>query len=425
MFRFIHAADIHLDSPLINLRRHDEFPLDQFLSATRRAFDNLVEVAIEQQVDFVVIAGDLYDGDCSDYQTPAHFRRKMESLGEQGIGVYILQGNHDAASKVTRPFRLELPDNVHLFPTKRPDTFLLNDLAVAIHGQGFAQQEVREDLSAHYPVRHDGYFNIGVLHTTCGAQEGHDPYAPSNPTSLDAMGYDYWALGHIHKRQELTVDRTPIWYSGNLQGRHIRETGPKGCLLVTVEDGETESVVFHPLDVLRWEVCEVDTARLSTDDEVLGVVLDQIGTLIESNQGRPLATRVRLVGQTAAYHAMLRYGDQWESELRTEAFSRFDDSVWIENVRMDCQPPGEQRPDDPLDESLFDFARSLSDPGLAAEAWEEVVGEIDKARRLVPTDKRLPSESIDWSDASQVQTLMAEARELLMGRLLHPAEDRS
>ncbi len=420
MFRFIHAADIHLDSPLINLRRHDDFPFEQFSIATRRALDNLVDFAIQQSVDFVVIAGDLYDGDCADYNTPSHFRRKMDLLGQHGIRVFLLQGNHDAESRVTRAFRLELPPNVHLFNTRHPETVQLDDIHVAIHGQGFAQREIRDDLSAKYPKKCDGYFNVGVLHTSCGAQEGHDPYAPSTPASLDAMEYDYWALGHIHKRQELTVDRTPIWYSGNLQGRHIRETGPKGCLLVTVEDGELPRVEFQPLDVLRWEVCTVDASSQETDDDVREAVLTQIAKLLEQADGRPLAVRVQLVGQTTAYHDLRRYADQWEADLRTEAVSRFDEDVWIEKLKFDCQPIIHHTPDAGRDESLLEFAEGLIDDSLSTEAWEEVHSDLNKALQLVPSDKRIPAEHLDWQDSSNVSRLIHEARELLTSRLFQP-----
>ncbi len=418
MFRFIHAADIHLDSPLLNLQRYENAPFDRFRSATRRAFDNLIELAIQQQVAFLLIAGDLFDGDCSDLNTPIYIRRGLEQLAQNDIRVFLIQGNHDAAANVSKAYRLEFPKNVHRFSTSKPETICLEDQNVAIHGQGFSEREVLDDLSADYPRPIPGMFNLGLLHTNCGGRAGHDPYAPSHPQELTDKRYDYWALGHIHKRQSLTIDEAcPIWYSGNLQGRQIRETGAKGCQIVTVERGRVSNIEFAAVDVLRWAICDVDTSQCVDSDEVLTATCQNLTAALGGSEGRPIAARVRFVGNTAAHHDLHRHRARWIHELRVETLSQFGDSVWVEKVLLECLPrvaesanPSERRMD-------LEIAQGLADPSLVAAALGDVRAEIEKARLLIPTDDRVPDQAFDVNNAADAQRLGDDAQDLLRSRL--------
>ena len=190
----------------------------------------LVGLAIEEQVDFLIFAGDLYDGDWRDYNTGLFFAKQMGRLKKKGIPVYLLHGNHDAESQITR--RLELPDNVHVFGTRKPETFALDELKVALHGQSFRQRDITENLVPDYPAPVSGAFNIGVLHTGLGGMGGHENYAPCAMEDLINKGYNYWALGHVHKASVLHK-KPHVVFPGNLQGRHARETGAKGATGLT------------------------------------------------------------------------------------------------------------------------------------------------------------------------------------------------
>ena len=192
MFKFLHAADIHLDSPLRGLQRYEGAPVEEIRQASRRALENLVQLAIDQSVAFVLIAGDLYDGDWKDHRTGLYFVSQMVRLRAAGIPVIAIAGNHDAANKMTRT--LPLPENVHVLDHRRPETFLLEQPGVAIHGQSFATPTVLEDLSAAYPPAVGGMLNIGLLHTCATGREGHQPYAPCTIPGLISKHYDYWAL---------------------------------------------------------------------------------------------------------------------------------------------------------------------------------------------------------------------------------------
>ncbi len=257
MFKFLHAADIHLDSPFQGLERYEGAPAEQMRQATRRAFANLVQLALSEQVQFVLIAGDLYDRDWRDYGTGLFFVNQITRLRQANIPAFVIAGNHDAANKMTRTLRFQADV---MLRTDEPQTCLLKDLDVAIHGQGFAAEAVTDDLSKHYPAARSGLFNIGLLHTCATGRDGHARYAPCTIDGLLTKRYDYWALGHIHKREVLHTDPC-IVFPGNIQGRHIGETGAKGCMLVTVHDNHRVEVEFRCLDVLRWERCSVDATE--------------------------------------------------------------------------------------------------------------------------------------------------------------------
>ena len=162
-FRFIHTADIHLDSPLIGLAGQEGSAADRIRTATREAFENLVGLALYEEVAFVIIAGDLYDGDWRDYQTGLFFVRQMGRLAAAGVPVFLLYGNHDAESQITR--RLVLPENVNAFSSREPGTYQLKELGVALHGQSYRQRDIDDNLVPDYPEPIAGMFNVGVLHT--------------------------------------------------------------------------------------------------------------------------------------------------------------------------------------------------------------------------------------------------------------------
>jgi len=192
MFRFLHAADVHLDSPLVGLDRYDSAPVDAVRGATRRAFENLVRLATDEEVAFILLAGDLYDGDWKDYRTGLFFVEQMAKLRDASIPVFVIAGNHDAASQLTK--NLHSPDNVHFFSTRKPETRFVEAFDVAVHGQGFASRAVTDDLAAAYPIADSGLLNIGLLHTSLDGREGHAHYAPTSSQVLAQKGYQYWAL---------------------------------------------------------------------------------------------------------------------------------------------------------------------------------------------------------------------------------------
>lgn len=416
MFKFIHSADLHLDSPLRGLAEKPDAPVEEIRSATRRALENLVNLAITEEVNFVLIAGDIYDGDWQDYSTGLFFNKQMNRLKEHGIPVFLIRGNHDAASVITH--RLVLPENVVEFSVTEPETKTLDDIRVAIHGQGYSRRDVRENLSARYPEPIPGYFNIGLLHTALEGQDGHAPYAPAHPDELVQKGYDYWALGHIHKRQ-IVHEKPYIVYPGNIQGRHIKEPGEKGCSLITVS-GADITIEHRNLDVLRFYECHVDITGIDTEEDVSVAVKDQLFQIVDYNPGIPLAIRVVLAGATPLHRDLLNEEERYFHEV-INAANMVSNQIWIEKVKFRTEAPEDQtffaHQSDALSQ-LLNPERIMADEEFLHELLTEI-RQLQKrldAKLTAPYTKQEEATVIETVD--DLEPILKEARDLLFGQLV-------
>lgn len=413
--KFIHAADIHLDSPLKGLERYEGAPIEEIRGASRRALENLVALAIEQEVDFVLLAGDIYDGDWKDFSTGLFFVKQMARLASANIPVLMIAGNHDAAGKMTRS--LPLPKNVTLLGIKKAETVRLEQLQVAIHGQSFATAAVPENMVPGYPSAVRGWFNIGLLHTSLDMEAGgeHDCYAPCKLTDLEAKGYNYWALGHVHQRT-IRGQSPLVAYPGNLQGRHIRETGAKGCLLVSVTDSHSIQADFQPLDVFRWEHCTVDANKASDGDELLIRFQKAAARLSAQHEEMPLALRVTFKGRCPAHAELARSPDTWISQVRAAALEVGRGNVWVEKVRLETAGEAQLREtteDGPLGE-LAELVREICDsPQLLAELH----GELADLEAKLPLELREGTGALELANPDWLRRLVTEAQPLLVGRL--------
>ncbi len=410
MFKFLHAADIHLDSPQKGLDRYEGAPVSECRQATRRALENLVRLAIEERVAFVLIAGDLYDGRWTDYNTGLYLGLQMARLREARIKVFVIQGNHDAENKMTRSLRL--PENVVLLSTTGPESVTLDDWDVALHGQGYATAAVTANLVERYPKAVPGLTNIGLLHTCAGGYEDHARYAPCTLGEMRSKEYHYWALGHIHKREELYRDPW-IVFPGNIQGRHIRETGSKGCSLVTVDDSGVLTVEHQSLDVLRWEVCEVDATDAADGELVLDRFQGRLNTLLANSDDRLLALRVEVKGACPAHARLLADWPHWTSEIRQAAIDASNGRAWVEKVQPRTRPPGLADLDGAADGPLAEL-RSLIDELRHDETRLKQLGE----RALDDLKKKLPSDLLDGLDTPErLKELLDQVGPLLLNRL--------
>ena len=414
MFRFLHAADVHLDSPLVGLARYESAPVETVRGATRRAFENLVSVAIDEEVTFVLLAGDLYDGNWKDYRTGLFFVGQMAKLSDARIPVFVVAGNHDAASQLTK--NLRPPDNVHFFSTKKPETRLLEAFDVAIHGQGFASREVTENLAAAYPVADPDLFHVGLLHTSLNGREGHATYAPTSSEVLAQKGYQYWALGHVHKREVVSKDPW-IVFPGNLQGRHAREVGPKGCTLVTVEDGAISHIEERHVDVLRWSVCRVDVNDVTTTDDVLDRVSRALTADADHVEGRALAARVEVIGRAACHDEIAANTDHWIEEIRALAVGVSSADVWVERVRFATDRPIDLSALAARDDAIGSFLRELA---IAADSPDEMAAlreALADVRNMLPSELLAGDDAVDPYSPDLLARLVVEARELLLARI--------
>ena len=333
--RFIHAADLHIDSPLRGLDRYDGAPVERLRTATRSAFERLIDTAISEHVDFLLLAGDIYDCDWQDFHTGLFFRGQMVRLEREGIRVFIVQGNHDAQGVISK--QLVLPPNVTVFSSRAAHTIRLDDRSVAIHGRSFPERAVDEDLVPSYPPPVPGFFNIGLLHTSLTGRAGHDTYAPTDLPTLNHKGYDYWALGHVHAR-EVIAERPHIVFPGNLQGRHAKETGPKGCELVTVEAGRIESE-FVALDVVRWNQLIVSLDGIQRLEALGEAFRHALEPVLIGAMDRLHAVRVTLTGSTELHRLEASQPGTLAAAMYGAAQDIGEVEVWIEQVRLDLTTP--------------------------------------------------------------------------------------
>ncbi|MFP4668552.1 MAG: exonuclease SbcCD subunit D [Desulfobacterales bacterium] len=418
MFTFIHAADIHLDSPMHKLEAYDGAPVEQFRLSTRRALENLVELAVSQTVSFVLISGDLYDGDWKDYNTGLYLISRMNRLKEAGIPVFIVSGNHDAASAITKTLRM--PDNVTVFSSTRPETCTLDDPAVAIHGRSFRSAAEKKDLSKDYPAPLPGRFNIGMLHTCATGRPGHEPYAPCTPEGLAQKDYQYWALGHVHQH-EILSENPCIVFPGNTQGRHIRESGPKGCVLVTVSDEMEITSDFMPTDVVRWCRIRVDASAANEPYEVVSSFAEQLESALSENNGMPLALRAEITGETRAAAELTSDPERWTGEIRAAAMEAGNGLAWVEKVEISCTLPPDLRhpPAGGAIEELLNLFDELEDN---PEAGQELADELSDLCRKLPRELKQYPDGIRCDDPDWINELLKQVRPELLGRLMRKGD---
>lgn len=255
-FRFVHTADVHLDSPLVSLALRDPALAAEVGVASRTALTRIVDLCLAQSVDALVIAGDLWDGSQTSAKTPRFLKQELTRLSDAGIRSFILRGNHDAASKISK--ELVPPPLCHVFGTKpTTEQFEAGGHSIAVHGVSFAEGAVPESLLPRYPAPVAGAFNLGMMHTSLNGTAGHDVYAPCSVGDLDAHGYDYWALGHIHKRAEYR-GRATVVMPGIPQGRDIGEAGATSVTLATLGDDGRLALEQHTVAALRFDRLRID-----------------------------------------------------------------------------------------------------------------------------------------------------------------------
>ena len=405
-FTFLHAADLHLDSPLRGL--DPDAPGERIRRATRDALVNMVDFAREKQVAFVLLAGDLYDGDWRDWRTGQFLVQQLGRLLRDGIEIVAIAGNHDAEQVLTR--KLAVPG---LLGADKPGTRRLQRAPVAVHGQGFDVPAVRTNLVLGYPTRIDGLFNIGLLHTACGSS-AHENYAPCSVDDLVRHGYDYWALGHVHTRAVLSRDPW-IVFPGNIQGRHINEEGSRGATLVTVQDNRIASAEHHALDVLRWQRLVVDATGASGREAVLNRVRVLLDSALLAAEGRMLVVRVTLEGECEAHADLAESSEETLNHVRGVAAELgAPDELWSESVVVATLP-------------ALDLEAMRAQPGAIGSLIEalERAPQVDEglkvfvADQLRRADGALPAEhpALEIAAGRIPERLVEQARALVLAEL--------
>ncbi|WP_165937585.1 metallophosphoesterase family protein [Antarcticimicrobium sediminis] len=384
LIRLLHTADIHLDSPLRSLALRNEDLRTTVEAATRAAFSRLIDFAMSEQVTALLIAGDLFDGKQRSARTAAFLTGQLDRLRAAEIRVFYIKGNHDAENPITGS--LDLPDNVHVFDARGGKVQLSAELW--IHGVSFADRHAPESLLPRFPEPVAGAVNIAMLHTSLAGAAGHDTYAPCHIADLVGMGFDYWALGHIHKRQ-VHSESPWIVMPGMPQGRDIGEAGPKSASLLTIENG-TITVEEVPTSVVDFTQTALDVTEADSDDALRSLLRAHLEAVCAGITAQTAVLRLTLTGQSPRYWQILRDQDVWQETIADLA--QMAGRLWIDKLVFDLAAPeartGAVSATDELSRTMLDIASESGFNAVARAKIDTVLQDLPAAlrARLIPDE---------------------------------------
>jgi DNA repair exonuclease SbcCD nuclease subunit len=345
LFSFIHTADLHLDSPFIGIYEINQELRESLVNATFEAYDTIIDLCIEKEVDFLLIAGDVYDSANKSLYAQFKFIKGLDRLSNAGIQTIIAHGNHDPLNGWSAT--LNWPEDVHIMSGDTIDSIQLEKdetHIVTIFGTSYPAQHIWTNLAQKFPKRENNeVFTIGLLHCMVGSSTEHDPYAACTMQDLKDLDYDYWALGHIHVPSVINETYPVVVYSGNPQGRHIREAGPRGCYLVTVDTKNEISKEFIETDTIRWYVEDISIEGMESEEDLILQIRECIDTILDGADGRSVICRFILTGRGPLHRTLSKEGiiDDILQYLREEENlgSQF---VWVERLVNNTSMPIER-----------------------------------------------------------------------------------
>lgn len=413
-YRFVHAADIHLDSPLRSLVLRDPELAELVGNATRRAFVSIIDLCLAEQVDALLLAGDLYDGVQTSMKTARFLAEQIRRLHEAGINVFVIRGNHDALSRITK--ELTFPESVTIFGG-RADMIAVDrtntDFPVTIHGLSFAHPHAPESLLPRFKAPTEGAVNIALMHTSLNGAPGHDPYAPCSIADLDAAGFDYWALGHIHKRSVIQ-GRGTIVMPGMPQGRDIGESGAKSVALVTIADNRSIHVEERVTSVAQFELIEVDLTGIEDWRDIAAAITKNVRKVRDQVQSEHLVARLRFTGTTPLAWRIRRDRDLLRTEAADKAF--IIGKSWIEKVEIECRAPGAAA--GPTSDPLIELRRLITEEVVRSDAYQaEIAGITDEVLDQLPPESRGFLGPDEEAQKTFVAQLVTEGAEDVLARL--------
>ncbi|MBT7789968.1 MAG: DNA repair exonuclease [Calditrichaeota bacterium] len=334
--KFIHCADLHIDTPFKGIGSIDQELKDILYNSTFKSFQNIVQIAIDNEVHAVIIAGDIYDGADKSLKAQLKFRDELLRLSEAGIQSFIVAGNHDPLDGWAAS--IEWPDLVHLFSGKKVEKIPLvidGETIADIYGISFPTRDVTENLALQFKRENKDIPSIAILHTNIGENTGHKSYAPATIADLKSRGFDYWALGHVHTRKVLSKRDPTILYPGNTQARSAREPGSKGCSLVTLEKDGACEITHFPTDVVRYHKNIIDLSGIETLDDVIDKMKTECEDEAKTLEGRHLIIRLQLTGRCAV-NQELRKGNSITDILESirEHFFGREQIIFLEKIQL-------------------------------------------------------------------------------------------
>lgn len=413
MLRFIHTADLHLDTPFKGLTNWNADLASRLKDAAFKAFRQIIDLCIQEKVDFLLIGGDVFDSENKSLGAQLKFVNALKILAEANIPVYFVCGNHDPLNSWLP--HLSFPDNVYQFTNYEEvqyTTFYKEGRPVAdIYGISFKDKVVTQNLAVKFRKKQNpAPWSIALLHGTVGTPGSHENYAPFKQEDVLHEGFDYWALGHIHKAQVLHDEVPGIAYPGIPQGRDFGESGQGGCFLVELEEAHTLNITFKPLSGIRFETFSVD---VSGEDKLQGLserIHYAVRQIEQTADDCSFILRVRLTGRTRLHKQLNKPGEtesfiQYfnEEQLHRNTFCRIDkmivntqpDNIDLEQIKQSHSFPAallkafDAYYDEPerLMALISQFEDEFSQPKIKRElsglSQEELYEVLEKARWMV------------------------------------------
>ena len=383
LLKFVHAADLHLDSPFRGISGESpDYVSDTLRRATFDAYDNIINLCLQEQADALLVAGDIYDGADRSLRAQLRFVEGLNRLDARGVRSFVCHGNHDPLDGWEA--QLTLPPGCIRFGPEISGEPVFPDAPqrAAVYGVSYPRREVRENLSPRFrtlPLSGDGpaAFSIGLLHANVGGHPDHDSYAPCTVADLAGTNVNYWALGHVHTRQTLREQSPTVIYPGNPQGRHIKEPGERGVYVTEVDDYGNVKLRFHPVDVVRWTELSISIAGLESEQALIDAVNRAADSALELADGRPVVARLTLTGRGPLHRSLRRANTA--ADLREQLNTRHATApawLWCERIRADTASPVDRQQAAQREDFAGDLVRIVSQLQNSPEALEELRKEL-------------------------------------------------
>ncbi len=358
--KFIHCADLHLDSPFQGLTTKEPSLADRFKHSTNEAFVKIIDLCLAEKVDFLTIGGDTFDGADRSLCAQILLRDQLERLQKANIPVIIVAGNHDPLSDWLS--EIKYPENVHLLGSNKVEKIPIEKngkTVTTIYGISYKVKEVTENLSLKFQTKEEDTVSIGMLHANVGSKKEHAPYSPCTISDLKSTNMDIWLLGHIHTPEVLCADPL-ILYPGNIQGRHINENGPRGCYIIKIDSNRKISYEFKPTQNILWKQEVINIKNIMTAIELADLLSDKCEEELSklTNDEKGIVIRWKLTGPTPLYHELTMTDKIEETkEILVERFFNQAPFIFPESIRLSIKP--ERQKEDYLNQENFigDFLR--------------------------------------------------------------------
>ncbi|MEP7216329.1 MAG: DNA repair exonuclease [Anaerolineaceae bacterium] len=406
-FRFVHAADLHLDSPFKGIQGAAPPNVHRrLLDATFDAYDAIIELCLSERVDALLVAGDVYDGADRSLKAQLRFIDGLKRLDAAGIRSFVCHGNHDPLDGWQA--NLRFPDSCHQFGAEVQAVELdpARPGLATVYGVSYPRRDIRHSLVPGFGRVSGDTFSIGLLHANVGANPQHGSYSPCSVEDLRSTGIDYWALGHVHTRQVLNQRAPVVVYPGNPQGRHPVETGERGVYLVEVGADREPRLSFRDVSAVRWVQVAVSIDQMSADQELIDAINLAVARVFEAG-GRDVVSRLAIRGRGPLYTAtrkadfsatlQARINDDWASG------SPFG---WCERVEIATKPAFDREEQRQAGDFVGDLLRLVdeiqADPAQLALLREELAPLYGHVRAKKYLGDELPN-------AEELRALLADA----------------